>query len=664
MRVRVLSTLFVALALCFVARPVVGSETVTALSPDGRTAIRLGVLSGRVYYSVARDGQTLVDDSKLGFLFQECEPLNRGFTVLSVKEQQIDEVWEPVWGTDSLVLNRCHEVTMTLVKGSGLTMDVILRAYDDGVALKCYVPDQEGFRSFELVSEETEFRLTGDHTTWWIPSDFDSYEHTYRQTRLADVEAVATPVTMRTADDLYLSIHEANLTDYAGMTLRKAPVGFTLTCDLVPWPDGIKVRGDAPLVTPWRTIQIADTPGGLVESHIMENLNEPCAIVDCSWIQPMRYVGIWWGMHIGKDTWRQGETHGATSANTREMIDFAAEHGIEGVLVEGWNTGWERWGSAGAFDYTTPYTDFDLEDLAAYAGERGVALIGHHETGGDIPTYEDRVDEAFALYERLGIRAVKTGYAGGIFPRGQHHHGQWMVRHYRSIVRTAAEHHIMLDVHEPIKPTGLRRTWPNMMTREGVRGMEYNAWSDGNPPEHTTVLPFTRMLAGPLDYTPGIFDLTFDQYKPNNRVHTTLAKQLALYVVLVSPLQMAADLIENYEDHPAFAFIEAVPCDWDETRVLDAAIGDHVTIVRRRGREWFLGSITDEEPRTFVLALDFLEAGVTYVATIYADGSDADWLTNPQSYEIRTVTVDATEKLEVRLAAGGGEAVCFVPESP
>jgi alpha-glucosidase len=632
-----------------------------ALSPDGRTAIQLEVLNGRAYYSVTREGRTIIDDSKLGFLFNEREPMNRGFTVLRVTERQVDESWEPVWGTDALIENRCHEVTATLVKRSGLTVDVTIRAYDDGVALRCFVPDQEGFRSFEMVSEETEFRLTGDHTTWWIPADFDSYEHIYRETRLAELEAVATPVTMRTEDGLYMSIHEANLTDYAGMTLRKASTALAFECDLVPWPDGIKVRGDAPLVTPWRTIQISDTPGGLIESHIIENLNEPCAMRDHSWIQPMKYVGIWWGMHIGKDTWHQGDNHGATSANTREMIDFAAEHGIGGVLVEGWNTGWSRWGSAGAFDYTTPYPDFDLEGLAAYAEEKGVALIGHHETGGDIPTYEERVEEAFALYERLGIRAVKTGYAGGIFPRGQHHHGQWMVRHYRSIVRKAAEHHIMLDVHEPIKPTGISRTWPNMMTREGVRGMEYNAWSDGNPPEHTTILPFTRMLAGPLDYTPGIFDLTFDGYKPNNRVHTTLAKQLALYVVLESPLQMAADLIENYENHSAFAFIRAVPCDWDETRVLDAAIGDHVTIVRRRGREWFLGSITDEEPRTLTFALDFLDHGVAYEATVYSDGHDADWLTNPLSHEIRTLTVDATDTLEIGLAAGGGQAVCFVP---
>lgn len=665
MRTRVLSTLCIAFAMCLAPQPARGNEILTsALSPDGRTAIRFAIRNGRAYYSVTRDGLMLVDDSLLGLLFQEREPLNRGFTVLRVTERQIDEVWEPVWGTDASVQNRCHEVTLTLVKGSGLEMDVILRAYDDGVAFRYSIPDQEGFRSFELISEETEFCLTGDHTAWWIPADFDSYEHLYRETRLAEVEAVATPVTMRTEDDVYLSIHEANLTDYAGMTLRKTPVGSTLVCDLVPWPDGIKVRGDAPLVTPWRTIQIADAPGGLIESHIMENLNEPCAIKDCSWIQPMKYVGIWWGMHIDKDTWHQGERHGATSANTRTMIDFAAEHGIGGVLVEGWNTGWERWGSAGAFDYTTPYPDFDLEGLAAYAGERGVSLIGHHETGGDVPTYEERVDEAFALYERLGIRAVKTGYAGGIFPRGQHHHGQWMVRHYRSIVEKAARHRIMLDVHEPIKPTGLSRTWPNMMTREGVRGMEYNAWSDGNPPEHTTILPFTRMLAGPLDYTPGIFDLTFDQYKPNNRVHTTLAKQLALYVVLESPLQMAADLIENYEDHAAFAFIRGVPCDWDESRVLDGAIGDHVTIVRRRGREWFLGSITDEDPRTFKFALGFLEDGVTYIATVYSDGSDADWSTNPESYEIRTMTVDAISTLEVHLAAGGGGAVCFVPASP
>jgi hypothetical protein len=434
-----------------------------------------------------------------------------------------------------------------------------------------------------------------------------------------------------------------------------------LAADLVPWPDGTKVLGTTPLVTPWRTIQIGRRPGDLVESHLILNLNEPCAIEDTSWIRPMKYVGIWWGMHTGKYSWHEGPDHGATTENARRYIDFAAAHGFDAVLIEGWNTGWDRWGARGAFDYVTSYDDFDLPEVVRYGRERGVALIGHHETGGDAEDYERRVDEAFDLYASLGVPAVKTGYAGGVYPRGQRHHGQWMVYHYRQVLEKAAAMRLMLDVHEPIKPTGISRTYPNMMTREGVRGMEYNAWSEGNPPEHTTVLPFTRMLAGPLDYTPGIFDLMLDDYKPENRVHTTLAKQLALFVILWSPVQMAADLPENYEGDPAFEFIETVPCDWDDTRVVDAAIGDHVTVARRSGDRWFLGSITDGSERALTVPLDFLEGGVTYRARAFRDAADTDWRTNPRAVEITDLTVTAGNELDLRLAPGGGQAIVFLP---
>jgi alpha-glucosidase len=375
----------------------------------------------------------------------------------------------------------------------------------------------------------------------------------------------------------------------------------------------------------------------------------------------MKYIGIWWGMHIGKYTWHAGPRHGATTENAKRYIDFAAEHGIGGVLIEGWNTGWDRWGQEGAYDHVTPYDDFDLEEVVRYAREKGVAIIGHNETGGDVGTYDRQVDFAFRLYEDLGVPAVKTGYAGQIFPRGQHHHGQWMVNHYRMVVEKAARHRIMLDAHEPIKPTGISRTYPNMMTREGARGMEFNAWSEGNPSEHTTILPFTRLLAGPLDFTPGIFDLTFDEYKPHNRVRSTLANQLALYVVLYSPLQMAADLIENYEGRPAFAFIEDVPVDWDETRVLNAEIGDYVTIARRSGENWYIGSITDESARELVVALSFLAPGRTYTARIFADAPDADWADNPTAITISERQVDKDTVLNVNLAAGGGQAISLKP---
>jgi alpha-glucosidase len=368
-------------------------------------------------------------------------------------------------------------------------------------------------------------------------------------------------------------------------------------------------------------------------------------------------------MHIKKYSWHTGPNHGATTANAKRYIDFASAHGIPGVLIEGWNTGWENWGAEGAYDYVTPYPDFALEEIVQYARGKNVYIIGHHESGGDARGYEQQLDSAFALYKRVGIPAVKTGYAGGIFPRGQHHHGQWMVNHYRTVVKKAAQYRLMLDVHEPIKPTGIRRTYPNMMTREGVRGMEYNAWSEGNPPQHTTILPFTRMLAGPADYTPGIFDLTFDQYREDNRVYTTLAKQLALYVVLYSPLQMAADLPENYENHPAFEFIKVVPVDWDDTVLLNGKIGDYVTIARRRGDDWFIGSITDENARVLLTELFFLEPGRKYHARIYADTPYTDWDTNPTLIDISESTVDQHATLTIKMAPGGGQAIFLTPKN-
>jgi alpha-glucosidase len=531
------------------------------------------------------------------------------------------------------------------------------------VGFRYEFPEQANLKDFEIMSEETQFLFPGDPTAWWTPADFDSYEHLYTTGPLHSLDAANTPVTLKTDDGLYLCIHEADLTDYAGMTLARVDEpAVGLSSSLVPWPDGSKVKGAAPFKTPWRTIQISTWPGGLVESSLVLNLNEPCVIEDTSWIKPMKYIGIWWGMHIDKYTWHIGDRHGATTENAKRYIDFAARHGIPGVLIEGWNTGWDRWGQEGAYDFVTPYPDFDLPAVVAYARSKGVVIIGHHETGGDVPTYEKQLDKAFSLYSDLGVPAVKTGYAGAIYPRGYHHHGQWMVRHYRMVVKKAAEYRLMLDVHEPIKDTGISRTYPNMMTREGVRGTEYNAWETGNPPEHMTILPFTRMLAGPLDYTPGIFDLTFDAHKPNNRVHSTLANQLALFVVLYSPMQMAADLIENYEGHPAFTFIEAVPVAWDETRVLNGEIGDYVTIARRSGAEWYIGSITDENARVLSVDLKFLEPGRAYTARIYADAPDAHYETNPTAYEIREQCVTRDTILNLELAPGGGQAIALIPE--
>ncbi len=631
-----------------------------ACSPDGRICVTFTLAEdGSPGYAVSRDGAEVIRPSLLGFRFREAPPMVSGFELAGSAEGSFDETWHPVWGKTSTARNHYNELTVSLreVGEPHRLMDLSFRIFDDGVAFRYVLPEQPALGDVEITEEVTEFRFAGDHTTWSIRADYDSYEHLFREMPLSELSTANTPVTMRTDSGLHLAIHEADLTDYAGMTLSWVENDpLALRCELVPWPDGVKVRGTTPISSPWRTIQLGETAGDLVESTMILNLNEPCALDDTSWIRPMKYVGIWWAMHIGKWTWHQGPEHGATTEHAKRYIDFASSHGIPGLLIEGWNTGWDKWGGYGAFDFVTPYPDFDLDEVVRYARERGVSIIGHHETGGDVPGYEKMLDEALDLYARVGVPAVKTGYAGGIYPRGQHHHGQWMVRHYRRVVEAAAARRIMLDVHEPIKPTGIERTYPNMMTREGVRGVEYNAWSDGNPPEHTTILPFTRMLAGPLDYTPGIFDLTFDEYKPDNRVHTTLAKQLALYVVLESPLQMAADLPQNYEGHPAFEFIEDVPTTWDETRVLDAAIGDFAIFARRLGASWYLGAVTDEDARVFRVPLDFLEPGTIYLARVFADGEDADWEANPSSYEIRSALVDQDAWLTMPLAAGGGYA--------
>lgn len=641
------------------------AKRITVLSPDSRLEVVFSLAKGVPHYEVNYNDVPVVLPSSMGFTFRREPPMKTGFSLERTATRTLDETWKPVWGKTSEIRNNYNELTVSLREKQEprRRMDIIFRVFDDGVGFRYEFPDQEALKDFEIMSEETQFAFAGDYRAWWTPADFESYEHLYTEGTLHKIKAANTPITMKTEDGFYLAIHEADLTDYAGMTLSRIQGGVLgLVSSLVPWPDGSRVKGTTPFKTPWRTIQIAAWPGGLVESSLILNLNEPSVIEDTSWIKPMKYIGIWWGMHIDKHTWHTGERHGATTGNAKRYVDFAARHGIPAVLIEGWNTGWDRWGQEGAYDYVTPYPDFDLEQVVDYARDKGIVIIGHHETGGDVPGYEKRLDEAFTLYRDLGIPAVKTGYAGAIFPRGYHHHGQWMVRHYRMVVEKAARYGLMLDVHEPIKDTGISRTYPNMMTREGVRGTEYNAWETGNPPDHMTILPFTRMLAGPLDYTPGIFDLTFDKYKPSNRVHSTLANQLALMVVLYSPMQMAADLIENYEGHPAFTFIETVPVDWDEIRAVNGEIGDYVTIARRSGSEWYVGSITDERARVLTVDLKFLESGMTYTARIYADAPDADFGTNPTAYEIREQEVTREDVLTVELAPGGGQAIALIPK--
>lgn len=637
-----------------------GNEEIVLHSPDTKIKVIFMLEEGRPQYMVQYKDITVIDTSLLGFELKDTTDLITGFTIEEIIMISNWNNWERVWGEVIQITDHHNKLSVRLKEKIEPHRELHLefKAFNDGIGFRYIFPEQEGLTDFQITNELTQFRFTGDHSAWWIPGDFDSYEYLYRNTPLSEIESANTPVTFETNDNLYLSIHEANLTDYAGMTLEKDTITpLTLHCNLVPWPDGVKVKVSAPHKTPWRTIQIATNPGDLITSHLILNLNEPNVIEDVSWIKPMKYVGIWWGMHIGKNTWHTGPNHGATTAEAMRYIDFAAKNDISGLLIEGWNKGWESWFGGDNFDFISPYDDFDLEEVVKYAKNKGVKIIGHHETGGNIPLYERYIDKAFDLYQQLGIQAVKTGYAGTIRPEGYYHHGQWMVNHYRMVVEKAAEHKIMINVHEPIKPTGTRRTYPNMMTREGVRGQEFNAWSDGNPPRHTCILPFTRMLAGPLDYTPGILDLLFEDYEKKGRVHSTLAHQLALFVVLYSPMQMAADLVENYLNHPAFQFIKDVPCNWDDQEVLNGSIGNFVTIARQKGDNWFIGSITDENARQLTIELSFLEEDTEYNATIYADGSEANWKTNPYDYEILKKTVKKDDKLILRLSPGGGQAI-------
>lgn len=574
------------------------------------------------------------------------------------------------WGQTKEVQDIHNELKINLqeLNEENRLLTLYFRAFNDGVAFRYEFPEQERLKNFVIMDELSEFNVSGNPLTWWIPADYDTYEKLYQKTTMDKAEWVATPLTMKTAHGVHLSIHEAALTNYAGMTLKQSTVG-KFQAELVPWSNGDKVRASTPFVTPWRTIQMSPSASKLIESNLVLNLNEPNKIEDVSWIEPMKYIGIWWGMHLGTETWYAGPRHGATTENAMAHIDFAAAHNIQAVVIEGWNAGWENWGGKDAFDHITPAKDYDLKKVTAYAKEKGVMLIGHHETGGDIPAYEKYVETAFQQCADNGMFAVKTGYAGGIYPRGEHHHGQFMVEHYRKIVELAAKYKIVLDVHEPIKPTGIRRTWPNMMTREGVRGMEWNAWSDGNPPSHTVTIPFTRGLGGPIDYTPGTFDLLFrnagERIRWNTddiertRTHSTLCKQLANFVILYSPLQMASDLPKNYEGHPTFQFFVDFDADIDESKVINGEVGEFITVARRVGENWFLGSATNEKARSFKIDLSFLKAGVRYLAHVYKDSDDSDWKENPYAYQIETIEVGQSTEWEIVLAPGGGQAIYF-----
>jgi alpha-glucosidase len=646
------------------------------ISPDERNVVTVGVVDGALVYALERDGRKVLLPSRLGFEFRGAPPLSEGLEITGSERHASDQVWEQPWGEVALVRDFHNELRVSVAETGdpGRQFVLVFRAFDDGIAFRYELPEQPGLGEFEIMDELTEFHLAEDPKAWWIPANDPThrYELLYRSSPASTIPEVHTPLTLESLDGPVLVIHEANLVDYAGMNLTGS-WERRLSVTLPAWADGTKVRGRTPFVTPWRTIQVADRAADLMPSTLGLNLNPPNALEDVSWIEPMKYVGIWWGMHINTVTWASGPDHGATTENTTRMIDFAAANGFGGVLVEGWNVGWDGdWiANADLFSFTEAYPDFDLPALAAYAGERGVTLIGHNETSMGVANYERQLDDAFALYQDLGIRALKTGYVGDRTAEGHAHHGQYMVRHWRRVIETAARHEIMLNVHEPIKDTGERRTYPNMMTREGARGMEYNAWGrdGGNPPEHHTILYFTRLIGGPLDYTPGVFDILISstdgspRLPEESRVRTTLAKQLALYLVLYSPLQMAADLPENYEGQPAFQFIRDVAVDWEYSATLGGRIGDFVVVLRkeRDGPDWYLAAITDEEERSFDITLSFLPEGENFMAEIYADGEGAHWLENPLPIEISERPVDSTTTLTLRLAPGGGQAIRIRP---
>lgn len=656
------SVITLLVAGCAVAK--IKDPILQAISPDGAIRIVLELKEGAPFYKVFRNNTVVVGESRLGFILKDLPPLNDDFKVVSIDTATVNEVWTQPWGEVKKVSNHYRQLKVALQEKSSSQrkMNLEFRVYNDGIAFRYEIPRQPTLTNFVVMDELTEFSLMHDFSTWWIPAyseDMDS-ECLYQNNPLSTLkEKTHTPLTMELGDSLFISIHEAALIDYAGMMMER--VGdLKLKCDLVPWSNGNRVEAKSPLVTPWRTIQIRATAGDLISSNLILNLNEPNKLGDVSWIKPGKYNGIWWGMHLQKQTWEGGPKHGATTTNVKEMIDFASKHKLDAVLAEGWNNGWEGdWTVSGNFSFTKAYPDFDLEEITRYAKQKNVSLIAHHETGGNVANYERQLEDAFRLLQRHDIHYLKTGYVNKL-PSGERHQGQFMVRHYHKVMETAAKYKVMVDMHEPVKDTGLRRTYPNLMTREGVRGTEYEAWSEGNPPSHTTILPFTRGLAGPTDYTPGIFDILLSN-NPKFRVHTTLAKQLALYVVIYSPLHMAADLPENYEGNPAFRFIEDVPTDWEFTEVLNGKIGEYITTARkdRHSTDWYLGSITNENARSLDVVLDFLTPGKKYVATIYKDGENAHVETNPLPVDIKMMEVNPGSTLTLRLAAGGGTAIRF-----
>ena len=650
-------------------------------------------------YSVFYKGKVFIKPSAMGFRLADDSVFYKNFELRSVDSSMLNYSWKPVWGEVNTITDHHKEVVFHLrQKNSPFRMlNIIFRVFEDGIGFRYEFPKQPDLKYFIVTDELTYFNLTADHKAFWIPGDYDTNEYLYSTTRLSainnkkmvqestdicvrvapDQASVQTPLMLKSDDGLYINIHEAALTDYSAMQLHVGVNDFSLLSELVPDAYGNKAYLHAPAVTPWRTIIVSDKATDILASKMILNLNDPAKTENTSWIHPMKFVGIWWEMQTDHSTWRYAEEpaevngklipnhrHGANTANVKRYIDFAAVNNIKGVLVEGWNTGWEDWfgnWKEKTFNFVKPYPDFDVPELQQYAALKSVNIIMHHETSGSVTDYERQMDTAYRFMNQFGYTSVKTGYVGKIVPRGEHHDGQWMVDHYIRVAQKTLDNKIMVDMHEAVRPTGLQRTYPNWLASEAGRGNEYNAFSNGSPPEHETILPFTRLMGGPMDYTPGIFKLKrYSAVKADRQMHTTLAKQLALYITIYSPLQMVADLPENYTAHmDAFQFVKDVGVDWDDTKILEAEPGDYVTIARKeKGTDnWFIGAITDEHSRKAIIPLTFLDKGKKYMASVYEDAADADWQSNPEAYKIEHVIVDSKIQLQVLLAKGGGAAI-------
>ncbi|MDD7887853.1 glycoside hydrolase family 97 protein [Flavivirga sp. 57AJ16] len=678
-------------------------------SPDGNSVLEFDLnTKGTPTYKLTYKNKAVIKASKLGFIFKDDENLESGFTILGSQTDSFDDIWKPVWGEESEIRNHYNELLLHLKQeASQRLMDIRFRMYDEGVGFRYEFPEQPHLGHFVIEDEQTQFAMAGDHTAFWIPGDYDTQEYDYTESRLSEIRGlmdksitenlsqksfsstgVQTSLMLKTDAGLYINIHEAALIDYSVMHLELDDKHMVFNAWLTPDSQGNRPYMVAPANTPWRTVMVSDDARDILASRMTYNLNAPCEIEDTSWIKPVKYVGVWWEMITGMSSWaytndfkavklgvtdysqaKPNGTHAANNKHVKELIDFAALHGFDGVLVEGWNVGWEDWFGHSkdyVFDFVTPYPDFDVDEIQNYAKSKGVEMIMHHETSSSVRNYERHLDGAYKFMKDHGYHAVKSGYVGDILPRGENHYSQWMVNHYQYAIEKAAEYEIMVNAHEAVRPTGIARTYPNLIGNESARGTEYQAFG-GSKPNHVTVLPFTRLIGGPMDYTPGIFEMDVSKLNPNNNSHvnSTIANQLALYVTMYSPLQMAADLPENYNRFlDAFQFIKDVAVDWDKSVYLEAEPGSYITIARKaKGtNNWFVGNVNGKAGRISNISFDFLEKGKKYIATIYADAKDADYKTNPQAYTIKKIKVTSKSKLKQNSVEGGGYAISIMEE--